>query len=238
MLLTTRQKRDCGGVDVSDLIIVINGENVPVCETQRLLGVNISQYLDWDQQIKDISKRINYRLYVFSKIRYFLPLQARIAYCNGYILPSLDYCNTIWGNTTKANVEKLLRLQKRAARLFLDDFDTSSKILFPKLKWLPVQQRIEFNKALLVYKCLNEQMPAYMKSIFTMQSNQQYLLRSESQGHLVVPKFTNQLFKKSFSYSGAKLWNALPVSIREGNESQRNFKSKLYNYICQCLINV
>ncbi len=230
MLITTRRKRSQNCIDISDLNILINGEVVPSCESQRLLGVNISNSLDWDQQIKNVRKSINYRLYVLLRIRYFLPLQARIAYCNGYILPYLDYCNTIWGNTTKANLERLHRLQKRAARLIFDDFETLSKILFPKLNWLPISQRVQYNKALLVYKCLHEPMPEYMKSIFSLQSNSQYSLRSETDSNLVVPKPNHELYKNSFAYSGAKLWNSLPVSLRQLNISFSEFKTQIYNF--------
>lgn len=115
MLITTRQKRAQNCCVVSNLDIFINGESVPTCELQKLLGVTVSHSLDWDQQVKNVCKSINYRLYVLKKIRYFLPTHARIVYCNGYILPYLDYCSTIWGNTSKANIERLLRLQKRAA---------------------------------------------------------------------------------------------------------------------------
>ena len=230
MLITTRQKRSQNSVDISDLNILINGEVVPSCASQRLLGVNISHSLDWDQHITNIRKSINSRLYVLLRIRYFLPLQARIAFCNGYILPYLDYCNTIWGNTTKANLDRLLRLQKRAARLIFDDFETSSKILFIKLNWLPMSQRVQYNKALLVYKCLHEPMPEYMKSIFSFQSNSQYSLRSETNGNLVVPKPNHELYKHSFAYSGAKLWNSLPASFRDLSMSLSEFKTNMYNF--------
>ena len=50
MLITTRQRRTYTQ-DVS-LQIVMNDKTIPACATQRLLGVNISQGLDWDDQVK------------------------------------------------------------------------------------------------------------------------------------------------------------------------------------------
>ena len=38
--------------------------------------------------------------------------KARIQFCHFFILPHLDYCNTICGN---ANIDKLCKLHKRAA---------------------------------------------------------------------------------------------------------------------------
>ena len=89
MLITTRQRRSLDE-ECTDLDLVINGESVPVCESQKLLGVTVSQSLDWNEHVKNVSKSINYRLYILAKIRHFLRVNARIAYCNGYISPYLD----------------------------------------------------------------------------------------------------------------------------------------------------
>ena len=49
-------------------------------------------------------------------------------YYNGYLLPLIDYCSVVWGNTNKENLEKILKLQKRA------HFNTPSKTLFEKAR--------------------------------------------------------------------------------------------------------
>ena len=74
-------------------------------------------------------------------------------YYNGYLLPLIDYCSVVWGNTNKVNLEKIIKLQKRAARIILRaDFNTPSKTLFEKLEWLTVYNRINYHKQPL---CLN-----------------------------------------------------------------------------------
>ena len=41
-------------------------------------------------------------------------------YFNAYILPSIDYCPTIWGNAPKCHLDRILKFQKYAARVILD----------------------------------------------------------------------------------------------------------------------
>ena len=54
-------------------------------------------------------------------------------YYNGYILPLFDNCCTVWGETTNLNLEKLCKLQKRAARIILTaKYDIQSLQLFKK----------------------------------------------------------------------------------------------------------
>ena len=48
-------------------------------------------------------------------------------YYQGYILPYIDYGSIVWGAASSTNIERLTKLQKRAARIILHaDYDTSS----------------------------------------------------------------------------------------------------------------
>ena len=221
MLIATRQRRS--HLQESSLNISVNGQSVPMCEVQRVLGININQDFNWGQQISSLCQSINYRLYILRRIQHFLPMNTRTAFCNAYILPSIDYCSTIWGGTSVKNLEKVGRLQKRAARLIFNDYSSRSNTLFRRLNWLPVMHRIEHNKAVLVYKCMNNLLPEYMNEMFTVQSSSRYTLRSETRGNLVIPKATTNLFKQSLQYSGPKIWNDLPVTLRN-SESLATFK--------------
>jgi hypothetical protein len=67
-----------------------------------------------------------------------------------------DYCCTVWGETTNLNLEKLCKLQKRAARIILNaKYDIPSLQLFKKLRWVSIQNRLEYHKSVLMYNCIN-----------------------------------------------------------------------------------
>ena len=62
---------------------------------------------------------------------------------NALIKPILEYCCTVRGNCTVDNLQRVLRLQKRCARLILDaDTHENSVKLFNKLDWLPIDDII------------------------------------------------------------------------------------------------
>ena len=50
-----------------------------------------------------------------------------------YIVPHLNYCNIIWGNSSNNNVNKITKLQKRAFKTILGneytDFEGAKKVL-------------------------------------------------------------------------------------------------------------
>ena len=167
---------------------------------------------------------------MFWKISNYLSVEARKIFCNSYILPYLDYCCTIWGNTTQANLSKLFRLQKYAARLIFSDFDSPSNLLFKHLDWLPFHLRIEYNKLILVYKSLSGLAPQYMSDRLKFVSKNQYCTRSALSDQLYIPKFRTELFKKSLVFSGAKLWNHLPNNIKSCG-SLNKFKHLCFQFL-------
>ena len=170
------------------------------------------------------------KLYILRRIKSHLSLHARKIFCNSYMFPYLDYCCTVWGNTTKDNLTKLHRLQKRAARLVCNDSTSSSNDLFSKLKWIPIERRIEYGKLVMVYKSLNNICPQYMKDMLSHQTNTNYNMRSTSQGKLSVPKVNVEMFRKSFVYSASHLWNQLPQHLKHA-DSLRKFKQSCLSYM-------
>ena len=148
---------------------------------------------------------------------------------NAYILPHLDYCCVIWGNCNITQEDKLIRFQKRAARLILDkDFTTPSKILFTELSWLTFPERVNFQKAVLLYKIFNGLSPDYLKDMFIFTSDiHDRTLRSSSQFQLYSPRPNTEQYRKSFAYSGSLIWNDLPYFVKSA-KSVAQFK-RLYS---------
>jgi hypothetical protein len=72
------------------------------------------------------------------RLRIYLPTEGLIMYYKGYILPLSDYCCSVWGKTINLNLEKLCKLQKRAARIIVyAKYDIPSLQLLKKT-WLAV----------------------------------------------------------------------------------------------------
>ena len=132
-------------------------------------------------------------LYMYMYMLHVLPIKARTIICNSYIQPYLDYCCTIWGNTTQSNLLRLYRLQKYAARLIFDYFESPSHVLLTRLDWLPVNLRIDYHKLVLVHTSLNCQAPEYMSNLFKITTKKGYCTRSTLSKLLYSPKFRTEL---------------------------------------------
>ena len=148
---------------------------------------------------------------------------------NAYILPHLDYCCTIWGYSTNESLNQIFKFQKRAARIILDQpYDAPSAALFKQLKWMTIFERIEYKTQITTYTALNNG-PEYMSSKFHFTEYSDRQLRSCSNKHLQVPKPNLEIYRKSISYSGANLWNTLPLDIRTA-PTLHKFKSLYLKY--------
>ena len=146
----------------------------------------------------------------------------------GYIQPIIDYGSITWGGTAFVNLERVLKLQKRPARIILNaDFSTPSKDMFDLLKWMPIHKRLLYNKATLTYKALNGPTPEYITNMLTPNSQvRDQTLRSSVDGTLMVPRSHTSLYDKSFSVSAPKYWNSLPTYIKNA-PSLSSFKTHL-----------
>ena len=138
----------------------------------------------------------------------------------------------VWGNTTHANLTRLVKLQKRAAQIILKaDFLTPSEQLFKKLNWLTFPKRVQYHTCLMVYKGINGSAPEYISSMLTYVSEKhERHTRSTALDLLHIPRTHTSFFDRAFSVQGPKLWNSLPADIRNSPTVNR-FKSALKRYL-------
>jgi hypothetical protein len=78
-----------------------------------------------------------------------------------------------------------------------------------------IQNRLEYHKSGLMYKCINNSAPDYLCNLFDMNTNSNiYSLRSSAKGNLFVPRPNSNFMKRTFHYSGTILWNFLPPHLK------------------------
>ena len=90
------------------------------------------------------------------------------------IEPHLRYCCPVWGAAGNTALQKLQKLQNRAARIVTNSpYDAHSEPLIQKLGWPTIKQLIESETAKVVYKALHNEAPDYLKGLFHRLSDTQ-----------------------------------------------------------------
>ncbi|KAK3087111.1 hypothetical protein FSP39_001840 [Pinctada imbricata] len=140
ILVGARQK--ISRLPTTTLSLKVNDKLIDNLTSDKLLGVYIDNYLQFDKHIDEVCKAITQKIALLRRIKKYLGLQHRVLYYNAYILPSIDYCLTIYGNASKSHLDRILKLQKSAARVIMDaPPDTPSQPLFDELDWLNIYDR-------------------------------------------------------------------------------------------------
>ena len=99
--------------------------------------------------------------------------------------------------------DKLVKIQKRAARVILDcDLYTPSSELFQELNWQTVPERVTYQKAILMYRIINNIRPDYLKKNYVLNTSDVSCrdTRSSNYNQLFTPKPNCELYSKSFMY--------------------------------------
>ena len=110
---------------------------------------------------------------------------------------------------------RLQRLQNWAARIiFIVDRRHESSPLLKCLHWLPVKQRITYKLLLYVYKALNGLAPMYISNCLKLYVPKRNLRSSSNCLCLDYPITRNKAGDRSFTVYASKLWNNLPMTLR------------------------
>ena len=103
-----------------------------------------------------------------------------------------------------------------------------------KLHFLPVRYRIRFKICLLVFKCINNVAPNYLKDLISLREIRRRSSRLDDDFFMlkVPPRPNFSRSEGAFSYIGPKLWNELPIQLRSLNSVEifkKSLKSYFYN---------
>ena len=90
--------------------------------------------------------------------------------------------------------------------------------MLKELHWLPIRYRILYKLSLLVFKCMNNIGPAYLKELLTSKKAPR-TLRSAELSLLSIPRVKTETFgKRAFEYAAPRTWNSLPLHIRQSKD--------------------
>ena len=213
--------------------ITIGGDVISTSEDPpRNLGVYFDGHLCMDTQLSKLAKSSNSSLFKIGKIRKFLDRKSCASLINGLFTSRLDYCNSLLYGLPKSAIDKLQKLQNRAARTltFTKKRDHISPVL-KKLHWLPVQKRIMYKVLLTTFKSLHGLAPSYLSELIKWYEPSAYNLRSSTQRLLSVPSYRLKTVGfRRFAHVTPFLWNRIPLSLRDCTDIEK-FKRDLKTYL-------
>ena len=113
-------------------------------------------------------------------------------------------------STAIQDIDRLQRLQNRSARIITHCSRSSEAI--EQLHWPTLSSRRSYHKAKLVFLCLQSLVPSYFSLYFTRFSNIHHYSTRQSM-RLSLPNVKRNFGKRTFLFTGAEIFNKLPLNI-------------------------
>ena len=153
-----------------------------------------------DNHILSIIKSCFVQLLDFGHIRPLISKTAAITLANSFIHSRLDNCNSLFYSLPNYSIQRLQKVQNRAARTVTRSVRSLHITTVLKSQhWLHVIYRINFKICCVTHRALSLHKPHYLSSLFSLRSNS-HSLRSSSFSPLLLPYFHKKITWFSFIF--------------------------------------
>ena len=152
-------------------------------------------------------------------MRHYLTVDQTKMVVHAYVTSNLDYNNTLLYGISTCLSNRLQLVQNATAKLITrkKKFDRVTPLL-EELHWLPVESRIIFKIMLICFKAQHGTGPLYIKDMLTIAKPKGGYNFRWSKDTLLLEQPSTRLVTyghRSFSAAAQRLWNKLPLNIRE-----------------------
>ena len=154
MVIGSRQRLNVNAD--GNINITINDQPIKKVSETETLGMVIDQHLTWSRHVVEKSKKISSGIGAVKRIRPFITTDTANKIYKAIIQPHIDYCSTVWDGLGITLLDKIQKLQNRAARIITQStYYTSASSLLEDLGWDNFSSRWKKHKATLMFKTLN-----------------------------------------------------------------------------------
>lgn len=129
----------------------INGVRLERVNQHKYLGVTITSQLRWDAHIHKTKSNALRKLFYLRKCLRMAPQSTKLLAYTTYVRPVLEYASTIWFPQTVTSVNKLEKVERKAARFICNRYRRTysptnmlSSVGLPTLAARAKQARLKF----------------------------------------------------------------------------------------------
>ena len=219
-----------GKRNVQDKLVVnLDGHEIKQVDCVKYLGVHVDNDLTWDTHMEKLHTKVMGKLAVLRRLSKFLPRQTLELIFKSTIQPCIDYADTVWGTCSEKGLKIAQRLQNAAARIVTNNYDYINfrgEDIVKGLRWQTIKERRQFHMATLMFKCTHGLAPNYLcDQVCLLNEINHYSTRYATGNNIHVPFPKKSIFKRSFMYEGACIFNSLPDFLKDCDN--------VYDFKCQ-----
>ena len=186
----------------------------------KFLGVVVDSALIWKNHIELLVKKLSKACYVIRNMKQYLSITALKAIYYSFFHSLLSYGIIFWGNSSHSS--SVFLLQKKAIRAMLGYGNrVSCRNIFKELNILPFASQYIFS--LLIFVLQN-------KHLFSSNIDS-HAINTRHRQDLYLPQANLTSFQKGVYYAGIKMFNKLPIEIKNSSHNFKKFKVELRYFL-------
>ena len=133
----------------------MNGQELESVKSHPYLGVEVTQSLNWNNHINNITTKANRSLGFIKRNLKRCPEQIKDQAYKSLVRPHVEYASSVWSPHQNYQVDKLEKVQRKAARFVKNCWIREEGVMInmlSDLKWDSLQTRREKARLVMFYR--------------------------------------------------------------------------------------
>ena len=190
----------------------LHGQVLESTDSAKYLGINISNDLNWNHHIDEITSKANRTLgFVKRNVKTQNEYVKELAY-KTLVRPQVEYASSVWNPHTDKNIDKIEMLQRRAARWVKNSYSSYDSVtsMLEDLGWRSLENRRIDSQLTMFYKIIYGYVAIQIPSYF--EKPQRYTRHMHPLSLRQIHTSTTY-YQQSFYPATIVLWNRLPSDL-------------------------
>jgi hypothetical protein len=203
--------------------LCIGGDNIQSSNTETLLGMKLSSDLTWSDHIQALLSTLRQRIGIIRRLRYKISKAGLKVVVEGIFNSLIRYGVALYckprlteGDKSNSVLEELQVLQNEVMRITLGykmkDHIRREKI-WEESGMMTINHMVCYHLIMETNNVIKFSASEELRERLIRHNDSQHVTRTKTRGDLMVPENVEKL--NGFTYYGAKLWNRLPMNLRE-----------------------
>ena len=157
----------------------LHGEKLEAVTDTKYLGVTLQNNMNFSKHIDNICNKANSMLGLLRRNLKSAPAKTKELGYKAIVRPVLEYASSVWDPHTSKEIEKIEKVQRRAARFVTNNYKKRESVsdMIKTLKWQTLEQRRKKARLSMMYKIHTGQVQVEINRLKRLKS------RSGRRGH-------------------------------------------------------
>ena len=190
----------------------LHGHELEHVDEAKYLGVTIQSDLKWESHVNNICNKANKTLGFLRRNLTISSTSVKEQAYKSLVRPSLEYACSVWDPYLNEDINKIEKVQRRAARYVTNKYRNTSSVsnMIDNLNWRSLVDRRTDSRLTMLYKISHDKVavprtdrliPPLRHSRYTHSLSYQ------------IPSCRTQTWQQSFFPRTIKNWNSLPLNV-------------------------